>query len=298
MLAAVCESLGWEYGALWEVDRAGKTLHCVGTWHDPSLQFDRIRRDQPRDDGSRAASACRDGSGRRAGLPGFPTSPRTGIFPRARRPHRVGLHGAFALPILRGGDVLGVMEFFSRDIRQPDAALLDDDGDRGSADRSVRGPEVGGRRAGDASSTCRSTCCASPAWTALPSAQSGVDSDVLGYDDAELRASPFLDFVHPDDRAATIEAMSALTAGARVINFENRYRARDGSYRWLRVVRRAVHRPGRHLRGGARCHRSQARGRSAEGVGRESASSWSKELDVARQKAEAAAAPRASSSPT
>ena len=39
--------------------------------------------------------------------------------------NRVGLHGAFALPILRGGDVLGVMEFFSRDIRQPDAALLD-----------------------------------------------------------------------------------------------------------------------------------------------------------------------------
>src|SRR6476620_10914372 len=38
MLAAVCESLGWDYGALWEVDRRGQTLRCVGTWHDPSLQ--------------------------------------------------------------------------------------------------------------------------------------------------------------------------------------------------------------------------------------------------------------------
>ena len=38
MLAAVCETLGWEYGALWEVDRGGKTLQCVGTWHARSLQ--------------------------------------------------------------------------------------------------------------------------------------------------------------------------------------------------------------------------------------------------------------------
>ena len=39
MLAVVCRSLGWEYGALWEVDRAGQSLRCVGTWHDPSLLF-------------------------------------------------------------------------------------------------------------------------------------------------------------------------------------------------------------------------------------------------------------------
>ena len=38
MLAAVCEALGWEYGALWEVDRDGKTLQCVGTWHTSSLE--------------------------------------------------------------------------------------------------------------------------------------------------------------------------------------------------------------------------------------------------------------------
>src|SRR5260221_2229317 len=38
MLADVCESLGWEYGALWEVDRGGKTLKCVGTWHASSLR--------------------------------------------------------------------------------------------------------------------------------------------------------------------------------------------------------------------------------------------------------------------
>ena len=39
MLAAMCESLGWEYGALWEVDRGGKALHCVGTWHALSMDI-------------------------------------------------------------------------------------------------------------------------------------------------------------------------------------------------------------------------------------------------------------------
>ena len=56
---------------------------------------------------------------------------------------------------------------------------------------------------------------------------------VLGFSEEEMRASPFMDFVHPDDRAATIEAMSTLTTGAKVIHFENRYRAKDGTYKRL-----------------------------------------------------------------
>ena len=42
-----------------------------------------------------------------------------------------------------------------------------------------------------------------------------------------------MEFVHPDDRAPTTEAMSALSTGAQLIDFENRYRAKDGSYKWL-----------------------------------------------------------------
>ena len=56
---------------------------------------------------------------------------------------------------------------------------------------------------------------------------------VLGFSEEEMRASPFMDFVHPDDRAATIDAMSTLTTGAKVIDFENRYRAKDGTYKRL-----------------------------------------------------------------
>ncbi|MFH0878074.1 MAG: ATP-binding protein [Lentisphaerota bacterium] len=46
-------------------------------------------------------------------------------------------------------------------------------------------------------------------------------------------AGPFIDFVHPDDRQATGEASAQLRAGRDVVGFENRYRCKDGSYRWL-----------------------------------------------------------------
>jgi PAS domain S-box-containing protein len=56
---------------------------------------------------------------------------------------------------------------------------------------------------------------------------------VLGYTRAELMASPMLDFVHPDDREATNARIAQLNAGGNNLHFENRYRCRDGSYRWF-----------------------------------------------------------------
>ncbi len=57
---------------------------------------------------------------------------------------------------------------------------------------------------------------------------------ILGYSDEELRTHPYLEFVHPDDRDATIaEAKKLAEARGDAINFRNRYRCKDGSYRWL-----------------------------------------------------------------
>ncbi len=56
---------------------------------------------------------------------------------------------------------------------------------------------------------------------------------LLGYSKDELLATPWLDFVHPEDRAATLEAGSRLQEGNKVVNFENRYMRKDGQYRWL-----------------------------------------------------------------
>jgi len=55
----------------------------------------------------------------------------------------------------------------------------------------------------------------------------------LGYPIRELEGRRFLDLVHPEDLAATVEAVSTLGKGREILNFVNRYRCRDGSYRWI-----------------------------------------------------------------
>jgi PAS domain S-box-containing protein len=55
----------------------------------------------------------------------------------------------------------------------------------------------------------------------------------LGTPREELLAGRLLDFIHPDDLDNTVWAISQLTAQQEVINFINRLRCRDGTYRWL-----------------------------------------------------------------
>ncbi len=55
----------------------------------------------------------------------------------------------------------------------------------------------------------------------------------LGYTLEELENKPFLDFVHPDDVAATLEAMSNLQNQCIVTRFVNRYRAKNQTYRHI-----------------------------------------------------------------
>jgi PAS domain S-box-containing protein len=57
--------------------------------------------------------------------------------------------------------------------------------------------------------------------------------EVLGWKVEELLARPWIEFVHPDDVPHTIAVGARLAAGQPVLEFENRYRCRDGSYRWL-----------------------------------------------------------------
>ncbi|MFL5623258.1 MAG: PAS domain S-box protein [Gemmatimonadaceae bacterium] len=55
----------------------------------------------------------------------------------------------------------------------------------------------------------------------------------LGYSAQELLAVPYWHFIHPDDKCASEVEAAKTTAGAACVSFENRYRCRDGSYRWL-----------------------------------------------------------------
>lgn len=55
----------------------------------------------------------------------------------------------------------------------------------------------------------------------------------LGYTAEELTRVSFLDLVHPDDRQATIDEVQKLAEGIDSVRFENRYRCKDGSWKWL-----------------------------------------------------------------
>lgn len=57
--------------------------------------------------------------------------------------------------------------------------------------------------------------------------------NLLGYSIFELENSNFMDYIHPDDIENTYKEMEKLGLGEKVINFVNRYRAKDDSYRFL-----------------------------------------------------------------
>ncbi|XZN91146.1 MAG: PAS domain S-box protein [Microcoleus sp.] len=63
----------------------------------------------------------------------------------------------------------------------------------------------------------------------------------LGYTLEELQEQPFLNFVHPDDRQHTASEANKIAQGIETIAFENRYRCKDGSYKWLSWKSRPLH---------------------------------------------------------
>src|SRR5438445_670419 len=123
ILRAVGESLGWELGVMWTPDEGKNVLKNVDVW-----------RSSPRKEGQFEA-ACRERTfDKGIGLPGrvwanlrpawIPDVTNDDNFPRAPVANAEGLHAAFAFPILFDEEFLGVMEFFSGEIREPDEELL------------------------------------------------------------------------------------------------------------------------------------------------------------------------------
>jgi two-component system, cell cycle sensor histidine kinase and response regulator CckA len=122
VLQGFCEALGWNVGVLWMADHRDALLHCAEIWSSPNLQADAFKMR------SRGLTFVRG-----AGLPGRVWAnnrpewireiaddtnfPRTLVM-------QLGLHSAFAFPILIGNGVGAVVEFFSLAVWEQDDGLL------------------------------------------------------------------------------------------------------------------------------------------------------------------------------
>ena len=56
---------------------------------------------------------------------------------------------------------------------------------------------------------------------------------ILGYSPEEMIGQLFIEFVHPDDRETTLKEAESIAAGNNTVGFENRWRCRNGSYKWI-----------------------------------------------------------------
>jgi PAS domain S-box-containing protein len=124
ILQRICHTFGWEVGAMWMPDAGAGVLRCLKVW--PSQGSSKGSKFEAMTYESTFSSGI--------GLPGrvwktlrpawIPDVTKDDNFPRAPGAAAAGLHAAFAFPILSGEKFVGVMEFFSHEIREPDATLL------------------------------------------------------------------------------------------------------------------------------------------------------------------------------
>jgi diguanylate cyclase (GGDEF)-like protein/PAS domain S-box-containing protein len=126
VIETICRTLEWHYGARWEWCAADGCLHRRESWGagmpdirelELTAALSRVGPHPPA-----------EGLMRRAFTTGRPVwisdVTRDATFGREGLARRAGLHAAFAFPLRRGDDVLGVLEFFHSDVRQPDPLLI------------------------------------------------------------------------------------------------------------------------------------------------------------------------------
>jgi PAS domain S-box-containing protein len=231
LLRAICEGVGWDAGAIWTVDALSGVLRCLDYWHTSAFEdptFEELTR--------QSKYAPYEGLAGRVWTRGEPTwiadVAAEDWLPQGPAALQAGIHTVLAFPIYCGEATTGVIEFFCRRVREPEPEELSMLAALGSqVGQFVDRKQVEEERDRFFLLSLDLLCMASfdgrfrrvnPAW-----------ERVLGYRLEELIAEPFLHFVHPDDRKATAAEMRHLATGAETISFQNRYRHKDGSYRWL-----------------------------------------------------------------
>lgn len=124
LLEAIASTLSWELGVFWRFDQEERVLRCVSTWQDPTLELDDFEELTRR-------MTLRPGSG----LPGRALSAGAPMwisnvledseFLRTQVAVTAGLRAAVAFPLTTRHGPLGALEFFAREVRPLDHAVLE-----------------------------------------------------------------------------------------------------------------------------------------------------------------------------
>jgi len=230
VLRAVAESVHWQVGAMWLVDKTADRLRCVDFWCPPAIDATAFEQQ------TRASQFERGvGPGRTwemnapAWIVDVTKEPK---FSRRDAALAAGLHAAFSFPMLLDGDVVGVVEFFTLSVLESDPAILK----MFAALGQQLGEFVGRTRAQEQLErffTMSGDLLCIANFDGYFTRVNASWHRILGYTSTELMSQPFIDLVHYEDREATMAAVAGLTEGRPLVAFENRYRCKDGTYRWL-----------------------------------------------------------------
>jgi PAS domain S-box-containing protein len=246
ILRAIGENLEWDWGALWSFDREreheGAPLRCACLWHAPDIEtaeFATVSRERTYVPGEgRIGQVWR--SANPIWMVDATTEPE---FLRAPAAAKVGLHGAVIFPILLDAEALGVVEFFSRATREPDAeqvATLSAIGSqigqfikRQRAEAGLRASEESWRRLFETSAAGMALTRLDGVFTtANPALQR-----MLGRAEKEIVGRNVLELNHEDERAATAEAFAKYKSGLLTERHaEKKYLKKDGTPVWLNIT--------------------------------------------------------------
>jgi signal transduction histidine kinase len=125
VLAALGGGFGWTAGAWWRFDEAGDALRCGEFWRDPGVEgldaFEALTRELSFPIGEGLPGIVAEG-GRAVWLENLSKDAR---YPRAKVAQASGLRGAVAVPLLSGGEPIGILEFFCPELRERDEELME-----------------------------------------------------------------------------------------------------------------------------------------------------------------------------
>ncbi|HUG67448.1 MAG TPA: PAS domain S-box protein, partial [Pirellulaceae bacterium] len=234
VLRVVCESLAWDVGFFWIVNKGGDGLECLQSWHNPELPVTEFE----------VVSFSRDFK-KGEGLPGhvwstgkprwLPDVVRDANFPRAAFAAKYDLHSAFACPVAVGDRILGVIEFFTKRIPEPDADLLEMMGtvaaslgqfiERTTAEATVRQSEQ--ELAEFFENATVGLHWVGPDGTILRANKA--ELDLLGYSREEYVGRHIADF-HADEDVIS-DILHRLQTGEKLNDYPARLRCKDGSIR-------------------------------------------------------------------